>query len=487
MAKRTAVIDIGSNSARMVIFEKTSRFAFHLLHETKSRVRISEGAYENGGLLNDAAIDRTFKAVDNFLSIAESYHVRKILCVATSAVRDAPNKKQFLHRLRKEFGLNVKVIDGTKEAYLGGIACANLLAKTEAMTIDIGGGSTECAYIEDGYVKESISLDLGTVRLKELYFDHNDISAAQKHIDKAIDRLPLAQNLHVVGIGGTFRALSQAIMQNNNYPLDKLHGFTFSSEDLFTLGDKILNADKKELKLLGIKKERFDVIKPGTLILMKILKRIGCRSLTTSGAGVREGVYLHDLLRNSGDRFPEHFNPSVRYLIDRHTLNKKEANQLSRISKELFDLVHTLLDIDPHFRRELSIAAKLAHIGESLHFYSYHQHSYYLTQTALEYGFTHQQITLISTLVRFHKRKQPKKSHLETYASLLPDEKTVVALSHILSLANALTVHRPRNIDFTLSFEKDAIVVEALKKPLYLAQEIIKNLDLPKELSVRFA
>ena len=470
----------------MVIFEKTSRFAFHLLHETKSRVRIGEGAYENDGYLNDAAIDRTLKAMDNFLSIADSYHVRKTLCVATSAVRDAPNKKLFLHRIKKELGLNVKVIDGIKESYFGGMACANLLAKTKAMTIDIGGGSTECAYIEDNQVKESLSLNLGTVRLKELYCDHNDISAAQKHIDKIMDRLPLAQSLHVVGIGGTFRALSQAVMQNSNYPLDKLHGFTFSSEDLFMLGEKILKADKKQLKELGIKKERFDVIKPGTLILMKILKHVGCKSLTTSGAGVREGVYLHDLLRNSGDRFPEHFNPSVRYLIDKHTLNKKESNQLSRISKELFDLLYMTLNIEPRFRHELSIAAKLAHIGESLHFYSYHQHSYYLTQTALEYGFTHQQIMLISTLVRFHKRKQPKKSHLETYASLLPDEKTVIALSYILSLANTLTVHRPLNIDFTLSFEENTILVKKLKKPLYLAQEAVKNLDLPKELAVKF-
>jgi len=172
MAKRTAVIDIGSNSVRMIIIEKTSRFAFHLLHEVKSRVRIAEDAYQNDGELQEAAINRALLALKDFLQIADSYDVRKTLCVATSAVRDAHNKKHFLSRVNKELGLNIKVISGEKEAYLGGIACANLLPQQDAMTLDIGGGSSECACIENGKVVDSDSLDLGTVRLKELFFDH---------------------------------------------------------------------------------------------------------------------------------------------------------------------------------------------------------------------------------------------------------------------------------------------------------------------------
>jgi len=98
MAKRTAVIDIGSNSARMVVFERTSRFGFHLINETRSRVRISEGAYDNNGQLQPEAIERAISALSQFLTIAKSFKTHKILCVATSAVRDAPNKKAFLGR-----------------------------------------------------------------------------------------------------------------------------------------------------------------------------------------------------------------------------------------------------------------------------------------------------------------------------------------------------------------------------------------------------
>ena len=189
MAKITAVIDIGSNSARMAVFKKTSRFGFYLLREEKSKVRISEGAYENGGNLQDFAIERAIKALKEFLLIAKSLKVRKILAVATSAVRDAPNKSEFLLRVRKELGINIKVIDGKKEAFFGGVAAANLSYEKNGVTIDIGGGSTELAVIEDKKITKTISLNLGTVRLKELFFDKNNIKQAKEFIQKEINRL----------------------------------------------------------------------------------------------------------------------------------------------------------------------------------------------------------------------------------------------------------------------------------------------------------
>ena len=144
MAKITSIIDIGSNSMRMVVFAKTSRFAFHLINETKSKVKISQGAYENNGTLQQEPMKRAFLALESFLNISKNLKARKILCVATSALRDAPNKKEFLDKVKKELGLNIKVIDGNKEALLGGIAASNLLYQhNDFFTIDIGGGSTE--------------------------------------------------------------------------------------------------------------------------------------------------------------------------------------------------------------------------------------------------------------------------------------------------------------------------------------------------------
>lgn len=485
MAQRTAVIDIGSNSVRMIIIEKTSRFAFHLLHEVKSRVRISEDAYQNDGELQERAMNRALMALKDFIQIANSYDARKTLCVATSAVRDAGNKQQFLSMVKKELGLNIKVISGEREAYLGGIACANLLAQQDAMTLDIGGGSTECACIKGSKVIDSDSLDLGTVRLKELYFDHNDIKGAKAYIDTALEKLKADEQKHIIGVGGTFRALAQILLKAKKHPLDKLHGFSFDAKELVALGEMIISAKgKSELKELGVKKERYDVIKPGVLILLRIIKKVGARKLTASGVGVREGLYLSDLLRNNKDTFPANFNPSLKYLIDQHSHNAQQRNLRVKLTKRVFALLNQELALDPELEKSLLIAAKLAKIGASHHFYSFHKHSHYLALTALEYGYTHQEIALVSMLVLYQLGKGVKKSYIDEYEVLLPSLKTIKELTNILALSDALLAHHPSKIDFELSLEDGTLLVTSAKSTAYLAQESVEAIH--GEIEVEF-
>ncbi len=485
MAKRTAVIDIGSNSVRMIIIEKTSRFAFHLLHEVKSRVRISEEAYQNGGELQEAAMERARLALKDFLQIAHSYDARKTLCVATSAVRDAGNKNRFLSMIQKELGLNIKVISGEREAYLGGIACANLLPQVDGMTLDIGGGSTEFAYIGNSKVAGADSLDLGTVRLKELFFDANDIKGAKAYIDTAIEKLQRKQK-HIVGVGGTFRALAQILLKSKNHPLNKIHAFSFDASELIALGNKIIAAkNESELKKLGVKKERFDVIKPGTLILLRIIKKVGATRLTSSGVGVREGVYLSDLLRHNKDVFPSNFNPSLTYLIDQHSHNAKQRNLRVKLAQRLFTLLQNELSLDQEYEKSLLIAAKLAKIGASHHFYSFQNHSHYLSLTALEYGYTHREIALISILVLFQLGKGVKKNYVTEYASLLPSVETIRQLTSILALSDALLAHHPAMIDFELGIEDGRLIIYSEKVSPYLPQESVNSIS-TNEIEVEF-
>lgn len=486
MAKRVAVIDIGSNSIRMVVYERTSRFAFHLLHEAKSKVRLSQNAYQNNGNLQSDAMQRTFDALNDFLLISKSFNVKKTLCVATSALRDAPNKQDFLKKVSKKLKLNIKVIDGKKEAYYGSIACANLLPEQKnAMSIDIGGGSTEFALIDANNVTNTFSINLGTVRLKELFFDKDDIDGAISYIDEKLAYLDELDATTLIGVGGTFRAVSSVMMKNENYPLDKLHAYECSREAFKKYLTKLLHADVNGLKKLGVKPDRYDIIKPGVLILLRVLNKLDINKLITSGAGVRDGVYLADLLRNSKDKFPSNFNTSVRYLIDTHINDNNYSNMLNKLSKELFDLTSKCLNIDPRYRYDLSTAAKLYPSGSNVHFYSKNKHSYYLIQSALEYGFTHKQIVLIATLNRFSKKKHPSTMHINHYRELLPDMKTMEALSFLLSLSVALLSHRPRNMDFDLKLEDNTLIVES-KNILHLSKEAVKKLSKIKNLKVEF-
>jgi len=476
MAKITAVIDIGSNSARMAVFKKTSRFGFYLLREEKSRVRISEGAYEHNGELQDFAIKRALKALKEFLLIAKSLKTRKILCVATSAVRDAPNKNEFIKLVKKELGINIKVIDGDKEAFFGGVAAANLLYEKNGVTIDIGGGSTEFALIKNKKIENTISLKLGTVRLKELFFDKGDIEGARKYIKNELKKLgDIFNHKNIFGIGGSIRALSKVIMRKNEYPLDILHGFTYKFEDEKDFFESILVMSNEELLSIGIKPERLDVIREGTLIFLEAIKHLKGKKVITSGVGVREGVFLTDLLRNSNNKFPQNFNPSVRTIIDVYQINTKIASYETKIALEIFDLLKEELKLDEKYKMHLTYAIKLSRAGELIDFYEAHKHTDYILLNSLHYGFRHCDRLLISKIIRFYKKKKIKKREIEKFKCLLPKKDIIERLCFIFWVAKTI------NLNFSMPpvkiIKKDKkIVIEG--ENLYLAKERLKSREL---------
>ncbi len=485
MSKRTAIIDIGSNSVGMVIYEKTSRFAFHLIYESKSKTQLSQNAYKHNGNLQKIPMERTFNALNDYMKIITSLKAKKTLCIATSALRDAPNKKEFLKKVKDKIGLKIKVIDGKREAYLGGIACANLLpSQQNALTIDIGGGSTEFALINQRNIKETISLNLGTLRLKELFFDNGNRKDAIKYIDDKLLELDAIKSDKLVGIGGTIRAISTAIMKEIDFPLVKLHAFQSKAKRYEKFIDKLFDANEEELLQMGIKSNRLDLIKPGALILQRVIQKLSISEMIISEAGIREGLYLSDLLRHAKDRLPVNYNTSVRSILDLYVDDKNYSNNLSKLSKILFDLLQNKLDLATEHRSSLSTSALLYPAGSSIHQFSLNKHSYYLLQSSLEYGFTQEQIVLISTLVRYAKRKLPSEAHINKYAVLLPKKRTLNALSYILSLSIALLSHRPRNIDFTLALKDDTIYLTS-KNKLYLTEEAIEVLEPFKNLSIK--
>lgn len=473
MAKRTAIIDIGSNSARMVIFERTSRFAFHLIHETKSRVRISEKAYENNNTLQDEPLKRAYNALEEFLLTIKQYKVRKTLCVATSALRDAPNRQIFVSKIKKELGLDIKIIKGEEEAYLGGVAAANLLHLQSGLTADIGGGSTELAFYENKKVLQTISLNLGTVRLKELYFDNGDIEGAKKHILDEFSKLPSTlKHENIVGIGGTLRALSKMIMEKESVYFKKLHGFSYNVCDQQSYFDDILKADEEKLKKMGVKEERLDVIQPGLLILDLLIKHMEAKQIVTSGVGVREGLFLRDLLRKQQDRFPLNYNPSVKSLLDR--FDEERGSELYNGASRLFDLSAEHLKLKSKYKPLFLYAVKLSQIGKEVDFYEAHRHAYYILLNGLNYGFSHKETVLISTLVRYQRKKSPSTSHLSDFKSYLPSKETTNLLSFLMSLSLALFCDFNHGSDLSMNIEEGCLKIRL--KQGYLIQEKLKEI-----------
>ncbi|MBP7741956.1 MAG: Ppx/GppA family phosphatase [Aliarcobacter sp.] len=487
MSKVTTIIDIGSNSMRMVVLQKSSRFSFSLINETKSKVKISEGSYENNGNLQDIPMQRAYESLKSFLNISHSLKSRKIICVATSALRDAPNSKVFILKVQKELGINIKIIDGEKEAYYGGVAASNLLHERDFVTVDIGGGSTEFSFVKNGKIEKSISLNIGTVRIKELYFNKNDIEGARKFILddlKKIFDLSIEIPKKVVGIGGSIRSLSKIIMTKNQYPLDILHGYTYNVNQELALFNKIEDAqNNEELKELGVKKDRFDTIKEGSFIFKTILEALKIKEVTTSGVGVREGVYLTDLLRNSNHKFPENFNVSVRSLLDRFQIDEKQSAYMGNNARKIFDTLKPLHNLDDKLRTLLVIASKLHSIGITLNFYKSNDNAFDFILNGLNYDFLHTSRVIVAHTIKFSKRSLPTRNDILKYQDLLPSLEIMQWMSFMISLNIAVNqdLSRPK-VQYALN---ENILEIDLPNKSFLIESNIDKLETPEDLSIK--
>lgn len=487
MAKITTVIDIGSNSVRMAIFEKSSRFGFHLLYEIKSKVRISEGSYDFGGILQEIPMQRALSALIELKKISDRFNSRKLLCVATSAIRDAPNAKEFVNKVKHFCNIAIKIIDGQKEAFYGGIACANLLHKKNGITIDIGGGSTECALIRDGRVESFISLNIGTIRLKELFFDKKqDLKKAKEFIQKEFEKIPEDyRHNNIFGVGGTIRAISKMIMKNSGYPIDTLHGYEMNVKKYSSFIEKIYSTDEDKLASLGVSEDRRDNISGGALILSGLLKIFNAQVIIASSVGVREGVFLSDLLRNNRQIFPSGLNPSLIFLKDRFlsTEARKYAKNIKNECFKIFEVLRPLHKISDDFKFHLGIAAEFISLGRELCFYDSHEHSAYFLLHALNYGFSHKDKAIICLLAKFSNRKIPKDNSIARISEIMPPILTLQWLSFVLGMAEAVCVAGLPN-DVKYSYTGHFLELES-NAQFYLARESVARLIKPIEFDIK--
>lgn len=478
MAKTTAIIDLGSNGIRMAIFEKTSRYGFYIVNEQKVKFRLAQGTYKDKNFLQNEQIAKAIEILKHFKEESIRYKCNKIICIGTSALRDAINKDKFINIIKKDLKLNIKTLSGEEEAYLGGFGAINLLPKItkDVITLDIGGGSSELCLVQNNSIAQSISLDLGTVRLKELFKDK--MNKIEAYIDDFLKSIPdNFKSDTLVTIGGSLRSISNAIMEKNNYPLNQVHGFSYNIKDEKSFIEKIINCKNSDLINLGIKKERHDTIKIGTIVFYKIIQKLNIKHIITSGAGVREGIFLKDLFKHHKN-FPANFNTSLKSLEDRFL--KYKNTSLEQNAKKLFDSLNDIHYINNYYKTHLSYAARLNEIGLMLSFYSKHKHSSYLVLNGLNFCIKHEDKALIATIIEQHGKKI-EYNNLKL-KKLLPDENTVVWLNFILALCTILSKFGKNEICSFVYHNKSLNIIK--KTQNYLMEEAIKKIHKPKSIKI---
>lgn len=460
-----AAIDIGTNSIHMAIVRvDPSLPAFDIISREKSTVRLGERDPETSNL-TEAAMGRAIAALRRCYDLALSLQVDEIIAVATSAVREAPNGRDFLRRVARDVGISVNEIAGPEEArriYLGVLSSMELDGKPHAI-IDIGGGSTELILGDGREPLYLSSTKVGAVRLTTDFVHTDPVTEADYQalrayargmLERAVEELhgelakhPLAEQLTLVGTSGTAECLTaiHAAATTGNVP-SPLQGCELPLTALREWVDRLRQMPLEERSALPeMSDRRAEIIVAGAVILQEAMDLLGVDRLVVCERSLREGVIVDWMLQHQliDDRL--RFQSSVRErsalaLAKKYQVNLTSAKHVAAIALTLFDQTQGLLhEWDETARELLWAAAILHHCGHHVGHDAHHKHAYYLIRHGQLLGYTETEIEVIANLARYHRKSAPKKRH-EGYQALAGKRyrQMVDELSPILRLAAAL-------------------------------------------------
>jgi exopolyphosphatase / guanosine-5'-triphosphate,3'-diphosphate pyrophosphatase len=307
IAQRLAGIDIGTLTCRLLIADLPSSGPLKELHSERRILRLGEGV-DQCKRLKPEAMDRVMQCLREWKRVIDGYQVRVHTAVATSAVRDAQNRQEFLDRVKSEVGLDVEILTGKEEARrtMLGIRSGLPPGITDVLALDIGGGSTEFIFDHRAQPPVAASIDIGVVRLLERLLHHDpptqaEIKQARDWIRSetaaALNAMSPATGRTFVGTAGTVTSLAAMAQQLPVYEPARIHNYRLTMNTIVRLEQELLSRPKAaRMGMAGLEKNREDVIASGAIILRTVMETLGERECLVSDFGLREGVLL-DLAR----------------------------------------------------------------------------------------------------------------------------------------------------------------------------------------------
>lgn len=457
-----AAIDVGTNSIHMVVARVDPNLpSFTIIAREKDTVRLGARDPETGQL-TAKAMQRAFKALRRHQLLAESLKASCILAVATSAVREAPNGRDFVKQVKKDLGLEINLISGAEEArriYLGVLSGMEFEQRPHVV-IDIGGGSTELIL---GTGQEPICLSstkVGAVRLTHEYVTTDPISNSEFEVLQAYIRgmlerpaeeikanLSLDETPSLIGTSGTIETLAMIHAQQTlgNVPTP-LNGYQFNFKELQDIVRQLKRLSYKErISVIDMPDRRAEIILAGALILQEAMNLLQIERITICERALREGVIVDWMLAHGMIEDHLRYQGSVRQrsvlkTAQKYAVDLEHSKRVAAFSLSLFDQLQGILLTWDNQKRELLWAAAILHnVGHYVSHSAHHKHSYYLIRHGELLGYTETELETIANLARYHRKSGPKKKH-ENYRNLANKQyrQLVDQLNPILRLGVAL-------------------------------------------------
>jgi exopolyphosphatase/guanosine-5'-triphosphate,3'-diphosphate pyrophosphatase len=438
-----AVIDIGSNSARIAVLRLDDSGQLDIIADARTSLQLAR-RIDSRGRIEASAVTEAVAAVRDFRAVAAAAGAQRTFAVATAAMRTATNRDSVLARLEADTGLAIKVIDGEEEARYAFLGAVHGLPIDTGYLVDVGGGSFELAYFERRRALRWWTFELGALVTTDQFLGSDpprasEIADLRNHVIQTLHDAgvpPLPEDGGMVGTGGTVRNLAKIHMRSVVHPIARVDGYVLQRREVRDVTSRLSTRNRAGLRTVpGLSTDRADSIVGGALVVMAAMDALGAKSLMVSGHGLREGIALAEL----NLPLPEVHavrRGSVTALASRFsTWDARRANRRIEMTRAILGVSDPTMPAE--MREVLDHATTLLDVGQSINYYDRWSHAAGVTASADLQGFTHREVALIATtLARLGKAR----SNLPRYARLCTrdDIKRIDRLAVILELADEL-------------------------------------------------
>lgn len=448
--EKIGIIDLGSNSARLVIVNLFEDGFFMVVDELKESVRLGQDM-ERDGFLKPQRVAETIKTLRMFKRLCDVSGVTRIIGVATEAVRRAKNQRSFLDEIQTSCGVKLRVLSAEEEAVLVYRGVINTMDIPKGVILEIGGGCTKIIYYNRRNMLRFATIPYGAVTLTDMFSaeglkPEEQAAKIEEFFLEKLNELDwlgeIDPDAQMIGVGGSFRNLFKINKMVHKYPLDIVHNFNMDVEAFYPVYDmiKVLDLDKKK-KIKGLSAERADILPAALAIIKTFITRLNFDNFTFSGSGLREGIMFNQALPSTIDKpILDVMNYSLTTLVKYYDCDEKHVEHVVNLSVQLFKQLRVLHKFPRQYLKVLKVAAMLHDCGMRIKFYNHQRHSCYMIMNSTLYGVTHREIVLAAFTACCHKKEDINAYNWNQYRDILQEDdvEIVKRLGVMLRIAESL-------------------------------------------------
>lgn len=441
---KLAIIDIGSNSIRLVVLEVNGH-SYRITDQIKHSARLGQDMTPDGYLSNQR-IEYALKVLAHFADFMKAKSVEEIICVATEAVRRAKNQDQFLAGARKVLGTEIRILSGLEEAYYDYIGCVNTLDIKNALVFDIGGSSTELILVRNRMLVESVSLRLGSIPLMEMFDLSMDVGVEKiqrlrAFLTDQFSRLPWlkkAKGLPLIGVGGSVRTTGKIDRLRKEQGQFIAHNYSMDRADIHEIVQLVLDwKNRQGQRPRGLPRDRDDIYTGSLILIESLAEYLNTNKLFISGAGVRDGL-LFEYLFGARKFVPDVLEFSLRNIIINHMSDDYDGEALWQITEPLFDILAAQHPDLRHMKKVMKTTTYLHDIGKSINFFQRDRNTFYSILNAPIHGISQKQILLAACSATMNSSDDILKDYLGRQLLTQRDIRVIQKIGLILKLASAI-------------------------------------------------